>query len=677
MRVKKIIPHAGALGATLLATLGAVILGATTVRADVLYDQTNLIGTATLAAPVQYSFTESTSQALTLTLRDEVTPAAFGGLQVAVTLGDSLVGSGTVDAATHVATVNIPAAVGTYTVHIVGTPNPTQGIGLFGVCVAAATSASSCIANYSYSGNIFAPSPASNTPSSALDATFTSSAAAGTYTVTITDDAFPVALQALQAGITQGSTVVTTTPLGLGTAQVTLQANTAYILTGGALADAIIKAGLYGVQIQDPTGAKVFDRTFPVGNLSSSTAVNDPAAQALNLTVTDEKYPAALAGLGAAVTNGGSTLLAKLTTSGTVSNFTAPAGSLQLWQYAVAGAQPGVYSLKLAPTAADAAALLSATQVVNPSGTGTTSYAFVVTLPQAASYTLSANDFQFPDALQSISATVAQNGTVLAQSAGGGFTAAQGPVVILVDAAPPASGSGMFGVTVETSGASPQTVAGGEFVQGVGGVFNSQSIILGISGNFDVTLADLGFPQDFANLAAVVSSDGKVLGKIYGGGTFPFAAVPGTYLLTFVATPSTNTGTQGVIPGYGLYLLNVASAPPSITLTSSASSVTAGSTVTLTWSSQNTTSCTASGGSGWTGNPATSGSLAVVIAATETLTLTCTGAGGSASQSITVTATTATAAASSSGGGGAIGTEWLLALLVVWGFSARSRMRLN
>src|SRR5580658_4568565 len=122
----------------LLARLFAVaflpgLLSAVDARADVLFDQTNLVGVASVAAPVQYSFTESTAQALVLTLTDEQAPAAFSSLQVAVTLGDALVGSGTVTATTHTATVQIPAAVGTYSVHVIGTPNAAQGIGLFGV----------------------------------------------------------------------------------------------------------------------------------------------------------------------------------------------------------------------------------------------------------------------------------------------------------------------------------------------------------------------------------------------------------------------------------------------------------------------------------------------------------------------------------------------------------------
>lgn len=628
-------------------------------HADVLFDQTNLVGTSSVAAPVQYSFTESPAAALVLTLTDEQAPAAFTSLQVAVTLGDALVGSGTVDPTTHTVAVDIPAGAGTYTVHVIGTPNAAQGIGLFGVCAAAASTPSTCIASYSYSGSLYTPSAGSSAPSSALNTTFATTATAGTYTVTITDDAFPAALQSISGGIAQGATAVAS--LSAGANSVTLAAGTTYQLIIGALANATLDAGLYGVEITDPNGAMAFNRTVPVAALPSATVVDQASAQALNLALADEMYPAPLAGLGVAVTEG-STLLAQLTASGTVSNFMAPAGAVQVWQYAVAGTQPGVYSLDLAPAAAGASPLLSTTQVVNPSGTSSTSYAFVVTLPAAGTYSLAVNDFQFPGSFQTLTATIAQNGAVLAENASGDFTASQGPVVVVVDATPPASGTGVFGVTVETSGASPQIE--GQFTQAVGGVFNSQTINLGTSGNFAVTLADVGFPTKFADLGAVVSSGGQVLGKIYGGGSFNFAATPGTYVLTFIATPGADN--------YGLYSLNVASAAPTVTLTSSVSSVTAGGAVTLTWSSANATSCTASGGSGWAGSEATSGTLAVSVAATETLTLTCTGPGGSAAKSVSVTATAAT---SSGGGGGAMQLSWILTLVGIWGLTTRSRLR--
>lgn len=66
--------------------------------------------------------------------------------------------------------------------------------------------------------------------------------------------------------------------------------------------------------------------------------------------------------------------------------------------------------------------------------------------------------------------------------------------------------------------------------------------------------------------------------------------------------------------------------------------VMASSTITLSWTSANATSCTAS--NAWSGTKATSGSETVVASSTEgvsaTYTLTCTAAGGSASDSVTI-----------------------------------------
>lgn len=633
----------------LLKAASIAALAAGVARADVVLDETNLIGLPSVAAPAEYSFTAATAQALTLTLTDFATPAAFGSLQMAVTLADKLVGSAMVDAATHEATVAIPAAAGDYTVDVIGTPDTTAGYGSFGACVAPATS--SCptggIASYSSSGILFTPATPSTTPSSGLNTSFKSTAP-GTYSVTITDDAFPAPLSTISplvGGIFLGSTQIGAT-LAAGTTPVTLAAGTTYTLIIGAVADANLKAGLYGVRIADPSGTAVFDRTLPVGTLPASTIVDNSTAQALGLKLSDFDYPAPLAHVGVAVTEG-SKALAQLTAPNALSNIQAPAGSIEIWQYAVAGAQPGVYQVSLT---GGTASLYSATPVVNPAAaSGSTAYAFAATLPSAGAYSLVVTDFQFPSALQSISATVAQNGTVLPQSASGGFTApASGVVIVVVDAQPPPSGSGIFDVTVQTSGASPQILL--DQTQVVAGQFTTQTVNLGTSGGFSATLTDLAFPETFNELATVVSKGATVLGKVYGSGTFQFSGTPGQYVVTTIATP----GSQN----YGLYSLRVASSVPTVSLTASASSVTAGGTVTLTWSSTNATACTASGGAGWTGSPGTSGTLAVVVSATETLMLTCTGPGGSATQSVTVTATPAP----SGGGGGSLNFGMLAAL---------------
>jgi hypothetical protein len=76
-------------------------------------------------------------------------------------------------------------------------------------------------------------------------------------------------------------------------------------------------------------------------------------------------------------------------------------------------------------------------------------------------------------------------------------------------------------------------------------------------------------------------------------------------------------------------LLVAATLPaPTVTIGVNPSSIAVGGSATLTWSSANATSCTASGA--WSGTQATSGSQTVSpgVAGTDTYTLTCTGSGG-------------------------------------------------
>jgi hypothetical protein len=612
----------------------AVTLFARGAAGDVLVDQATMIGAASVAPPSEYTFTESTAQALTVTLTDLQTPAAFTSLQIAVTLGTTLVGSATLASGAQTATLSLPAATGTYTVNVIGAPDSTQGLGEFGVCIAPASGpANACIAADSYSGNIQTPASAATTGMTPLVTSFTSTANGGTYKVTITDDQFPVALQSISGGITLGSTPVFG-PLTTGVNTVpAIAANTTYELLIGATANATTLAGLYGIVITDPTGAVVFSRSVAVGSLSTATYVTNPSAQSLQLSLTDFGYPAPLTSVGVAVTSAG-TALTTITAPGSSPMFDAPAGPLQLWQYAHAGMQPGVYQVSLN---AGTTALYSSTQVAQLSNAATaTSFAYIANLPSAGAYTGTVTDFAFPGSLQTLEFTVAQNGTQLDVN-GGAFTAAAGPVVVLVDAQPQTGSIGLFSVTVGAGGAATPIL---DQVQEVGGVIASSTVTVGESGQFNLTLTDLAFPAQFSDLALVLSNGGQVLAKIYGGGTYLLTAAPGTYQLNLVAVPgSTN---------YGLYSLNIESAPPSVTLTASATSVPSGQSVQLTWNSTNATSCTASGATDWNGSEALSGTTAVAITSTTTLTLTCTGPGGtSAPQSVNVTAT----AALSHGGG--------------------------
>jgi hypothetical protein len=74
---------------------------------------------------------------------------------------------------------------------------------------------------------------------------------------------------------------------------------------------------------------------------------------------------------------------------------------------------------------------------------------------------------------------------------------------------------------------------------------------------------------------------------------------------------------------------------PALALTANPTSVSYDGASTLSWSSHNATSCTASGN--WSGSNSTSGAETIYPKADATYTLTCTGPGGSVAQTVTVT----------------------------------------
>jgi len=121
-----------------------------------------------------------------------------------------------------------------------------------------------------------------------------------------------------------------------------------------------------------------------------------------------------------------------------------------------------------------------------------------------------------------------------------------------------------------------------------------------------------------------------------------------------------------------------ATVPAAPTLTLASSSITMGSSTTLTWYSANNQGCTASGS--WTGAMASTGNQTVTPTAvgTDTYTLLCTNVvtGPSPATSVTLTVKAAAPAASSGGGGGgALGVATLLGLLGMCGERVRRSRR--
>jgi hypothetical protein len=629
--------------------------------ANPLPPETRLVAASGAPAPTEETFTIATTEDLVATFTDLQTPAALSSASVVVTQGASIVGMAMLAPPATTATVSLPGAVGVYTLRVIGMPSTTFNVGTFTVCVAPKGTSTACIQDASIAGNITVQSAPANPTVSTLSTTLTV-ATGGAYTFTYADHHFPVALTvAPSLALFQGTTPIAL-PVPASPATITLNPGT-YTLFAIAQADATAMAGLYGITITGPLGvAPLLNSAFSVGTLGPPSQPNNPSAQNLTLTVTDFAFPVALNSASAIVTSG-ATSFGTAAVGGALS-FSASAGPLQVWSYGTPGAGAGTYEVDL--TSPSTSVLQADFGVSDGSALA---YAYVSPKPLAAgSYQATGNDFEFPAALQGLQFAVAQGGAVVAKASAAGtvnFTAAAAPVVLLVDATTPTNGNGLFDVNVQTTGTAPQIVF--DQTQGVSatGVFTTQTINLGTSGNFDVTLTDLQFPAQFANLALVVSNGGALLGKIFGGGTFTIAATPGAYQLNFVATPG--TAATGAQPQYGMYGVQIVNSAPTVTLTASPTTVAADAATTLTWTSTNAITCAASGGT-FTGSRATGGSVSVVVAATTTYSLTCTGAGGSDAQSVTVTATAA-------GSGGHGGGEINFTLLGLLGMLACARFR--
>jgi hypothetical protein len=183
-------------------------------------------------------------------------------------------------------------------------------------------------------------------------------------------------------------------------------------------------------------------------------------------------------------------------------------------------------------------------------------------------------------------------------------------------------------------------------------VFHSQSVTISGNESLNAVLTDLQVPATLDNPLFVVSRGSQVLGTVAAGATLTFSATPGIYQLSAIAANPTTS------QPFGMVATALSLTPPNAILTSNASSVAAGGTVTLSWTSTQATSCYLQGGS-LENDVALSGSESVSVPSTTTYTLTCSGQNDlMVSVSVTVTATTT--ASGGGGGGGSIDSVWLL-----------------
>ncbi len=658
-------------------TLGLLCLGALSVvahAASALLDEVVLVKGASVAdVPLPLdsnnqsaaTFTVSTAGSYKVVLTDLQVPSALGTLSVAVASSTATATQLAVDGGTGLSTTSqtVTLAPGTYTVQPLATAASFQSAGSFSVQVTGPSGFQPWQDVWAVSA-ASAPAPAGE---SILSTEF-SVTDGGAYTLTLTDQSFPVALQQLDLIIFphNGTTPVTNTPVEVSApintqqVQLTLAAGN-YDLFVVAEANSSTPAGLYSLGIS--SGSSVaFAATEPVGSLPAPIPLTVAAADTASLQVNDLSYPAALgAPLQAEITEGASMLASGLTPA----PFAVTAGTVDVYVYAQpnAGGQGAfaVYATDSAGTLADVA--------VPVLGSSSFGYAYSPSSAlSAVSYQLGVDDYAEPEAFGSLSATLVQHGALVAdsmvQTSGvpSTFTPVAGPATILVFPTLAAQGDdSLFGVVLLQLNTG---FVGFNTTQGVGALFSSSTVTVPSSGKYVVQATDLGFPASMSNFAVIVTQGQSVAGDIFGGGSLPLdVTASGNYVVNVLAQVGSGAN-------YGLYGVNFSQAvAPTVTLTASPTTVSSGGQTELTWSSTGATSCSASGG--WNGTEATSGSQqSAALTATTTFALSCTGVGGTANASAQVTVSSS----SGGGGGGALNVPAALVLLMFTAWSLRRRM---
>lgn len=661
---------------------------------------------------VEHDFTVTKAGNYSVTLTDLgsklPTPAPLASVAMAVTQGTAIVGTPTsVTAPGTPITINA-AANTTYTIHVVGTLG-TLGSGPIEEDVTDSSG------NKVFS-QIDALSVAPQQPAGVgfVDDSFTVGSS-GIYTVSITDLQFPSALQTASPNNPQLILLDSTTGTLLASLTGFGSTQTTSALNPGDTYDILAEAqegsaagtygGLFSVAVAPSGGPAVYSKVVPVGYvtlLQTSVSGKQESSFSLGssqatLSLTDLSFPTVpLASVGAVVVDATTTQVFPQNAAlppgimGTGSqNFTPPSASdtYEVYAYAVpvtgSGSTISWGSYSVAVQQGASFPFFEA-QAVSTSST-VQAFSFDTSVPSAGSYIFTLKDFQFPSVLETAALAAVQEGQLVGStSSAGSFTkpASQGPLTLLVFGEESSGSSpGLMGIDVSPSGGGTAVF---DATEGVGTGFSSTSFTAQSAQSAQANVADLKFPAPLANLNLAVTSGTSLVGTIESAGSsgsFPFqTSANTTYNVNVLATPAASSGSQP--ESAGTYAMSVDPAPV-VTLSASSTSVTSGGTVTLTWTAQNATSCTASASpdnSAWSGSESASGGSATTsaITASTTFSLSCTGGGGTVSASAMVDVS---AAPSGHGGGGAIDPELLLALAAALtlrataGRSAASRAR--
>ena len=653
-------------------------------------DDVHTVATNQTGAPVEHTFQVFAAGTYSITLTDvgaqsaaPVTPMPLASLKMALTANDALVGTpvvvegGTPSGTTPGVGVLTftAAAAGTYRIHVIGAPASGHPAGPINLAVVNATTNTPL---QSWTDLIAPPSQALPATEALLQDTVQISSA-GTYQIALADLALPHTLGTLSLIFidpqtdtsyilpdpTNGGALQRTVTLQTGTYQIYVVAQVA----GGAT------GGLFSTTVTAATSAPAYAKAVPVGTTVQVGTSLPLSAGTYTLTLEDLAFPTPLKTLSAALISAGQAVpISPLTAGPAATQFGAgesgtfsvsTSATYQLFAAATAAtAAPGAGSYAAQIALQGGAVVFSGTQAVVTSGGSAVAYSFSTTVASAGSYTTTLTDFQTPSAVAVGDFAVVQNGAIVgaAQNAPGTISVnlAAAPLTILAILE---GGTGGSVLDVNLADASGSLVF--DQPQGVGLVLTPTQITIPTASTYQFTLADLQWPAPFGTIAGIVTQGSTLVGRIYGGGTLnAIKAGPGNYFVNILATPAA----AGTNPDdAGTYVLNVSQAPPAptVTLTADATSVSAGSTVHLIWTTTNATSCAASG-SGWSGTfvgaqAASDTATSPAITAAATFTLTCTGPGGTLAGSVNV----AVAAATSKGGGGVLDIWMLLALVAM------------
>lgn len=504
-----------------------------------------------------------------------------------------------------------------------------------------------------YSGAINVPS---DTDASILQQELTLSAGSS-YTITVSDLAFPGALQSIEWSIAQGANPVVCHTTGSGSCTFTASAD-GNILFVVATADTSLEAGMYAVEVVNSAAQRVYASTQKLGSLPEPVAITLPASASYSLTSFDPAFPDPLTEFELLLVQD-STVRLQQSTPGT-GNFNGVAGQAHIYVYARTSADSAsTYSIliKRGATTDYSNAFVVLPEEEPDVQTG---YSFNMDIPVAGVYVLRLEDFTFPQAFAGLSAAISQEGLLLdvLESEGSlSITAQSGVLNVAVLATPGSTEKGLFGVSLTADGSSSPLF---EATQGVGASFRTFALQPAANGSHRVNVSDFGTPEPLADLAVALVRGSEVIGYIYGGGYFDFDATAGDYSLNVLATTAATSS-------FGMYGVNVSTAP-TLTFSAASTSLTSGGSTTVTWTASDADTCTASGG--WTGGRATSGSEAIgPVTANLVLSLSCTGVGGTTTKSVNLAV--ASESSTRRGGGGAIGV-WAIA---VFGLLAMLRVR--